>query len=109
MTPGKAEHAVESAREAGNGPTDGVPTDGVPTELGRLLEEALGCLEDMDLPGANAALRKAHAEAASPRNTAGPTGHAGADGGAVAGGRETEEEPEHRAGGSAPPPDLGEP
>lgn len=33
-------------------------------ELGRLFEEALRCLASTDLDGANAALKKAHAEAA---------------------------------------------
>lgn len=37
-----------------------------PTEIGRLFEEAIRCLKGMDFPGANAALRKAHAEAAKP-------------------------------------------
>ncbi len=33
-------------------------------KLGRLFEEALRCLASTDLDGANAALKKAHAEAA---------------------------------------------
>lgn len=37
-----------------------------PTELRRLLDEALRCLESTDLPGANAALKKAYVEATSP-------------------------------------------
>ena len=54
-----------------------------PTELDRLLEEAVRCIEALDLTGANAALRKAHAEAASPRDDA-DTGEE-----AVPGGRAT--------------------
>lgn len=46
--------------------------DGGATELGRLFEEAIRCLKSTDLPGANAALKKAHAEAAFGRNAAGP-------------------------------------
>ncbi len=38
---------------------------GGPTELNRLFEEAIRCLEGADLPGANAALKKAHAEVVS--------------------------------------------
>lgn len=39
-------------------------------ELGRLFEEALRCLASTDLDGANAALKKAHAEAALARGDA---------------------------------------
>ncbi len=46
-----------------------------PTELGRLFEEAIRCLKGMDFPGANAALKKAHAEAAKPK------GHDGSESG----------------------------
>ena len=45
-----------------------------PTELGRLLDEAIRCLESTDLPGANAALKRAYIEAAS-LGTAAPVGH----------------------------------
>lgn len=58
--------------------------DNDPVELGRLLEEAIRCLECTDLSGANAALKKAHAEVAS-------TGF-----GAAPGGRETVAEFEDR-------------
>ncbi len=47
---------------------------GGPSELGRLIDEALRCLESTDFSGANAALKKAHAEAASP-GIAAPAGH----------------------------------
>lgn len=40
---------------------------GCPAKLGLLIEEALKCLKSTDLPGANAALKKAHAEAALSR------------------------------------------
>lgn len=56
MIPGKDGHLPIPACE----------DDGGPTELGRLLEEALRCLESTDLYGANAAVKRAHAEAASP-------------------------------------------
>lgn len=39
-------------------------TDGGTAKLGRLFEEALRCLAGTDLEGANAALKKAHVEAA---------------------------------------------
>lgn len=53
-------------------------TDDGPAEMGRLFEEALRCLESTDLSGANAALKKAYAEAAFSRNAAEPTGYVGA-------------------------------
>ena len=40
--------------------------DNNPTELVRLLGNAIRCLDNTDLPGANAALKKALAGAASP-------------------------------------------
>ena len=49
-----------------------------PTEIGRLFEEAIRCLKGMDFPGANAALKKAHAEAAKPgRHDGGGSGRMG--------------------------------
>ncbi len=62
MTPDNDDHAPIYARDD---PT--VPTDSVPTLLVRHLEEALRCLEVTDLHGANAALKRACTEAASPR------------------------------------------
>ncbi len=43
-------------------PASGIDDGGA--KLGRLFEEALRCLASTDLDGANAALKKAHAEAA---------------------------------------------
>ena len=40
--------------------------DNGPMEISRIFEEAIRCLKDMDLAGANAALKKVHAEAAEP-------------------------------------------
>lgn len=70
MTPGKEEHAVKPARKSAE---PGVDND--PAELGRLLEEAIRCLDSTDLPGANAALKKAHAEAVSHGGRRGAGGH----------------------------------
>ena len=50
-------------------------------ELGRLFEEALRCLASTDLDGANAALEKAHAEAALSRGDAETPGFVGVDDG----------------------------
>jgi hypothetical protein len=55
MTPTRSGRKSKPAREGDDGPA----------ELFRLLGEARRCLEDTDLPGANAALRRANAEAAS--------------------------------------------
>jgi hypothetical protein len=73
MTPDKREHALKPARESFD----------VPTELGRLIDEALRCLEGTDLHGANAALAEACAEAASSSDAAGLPRHFGADDGPV--------------------------
>jgi len=50
-------------------------------ELGPLFEEALRCLASTDLDGANAALEKAHAEAALSRGDAETPGFVGVDDG----------------------------
>lgn len=42
-----------------------------PTKLSLLFEEAIRCLDGTDLPGANAALKRAYAEAAKPMGYAG--------------------------------------
>jgi hypothetical protein len=60
-----------------------VPTDSVTTELVRHLEEALRCLEVTDLRGANAALKRACTEAASPRKDVYLSRNLGADDGAA--------------------------
>jgi len=62
-------------------------------ELGRLFEEALRCLASTDLVGANAALKKAQAEAASSRDDGETPEFVGVDDGAA---YETENEPEDR-------------
>ena len=50
-------------------------------ELDRLLKQAIQCLESLDLRGANQALERASAEAASPRDvTTGSAGPAGSKG-----------------------------
>jgi hypothetical protein len=75
MTPDKREHALKPARVR--------ESFDVPTELGRLIDEALRCLEGTDLHGANAALAEACAEAASSSDAAGLPRHFGADNGPV--------------------------
>lgn len=64
---------MKPARDAGDGPANGVPG-----ALGRLLGEALRCLEDTNLDGANAALRKALA--ACTEGDAARVGHERGDG-----------------------------
>lgn len=46
--------------------------DNNPAELGLLLEEAIRCLDSTDFPGANAALKKVLAGAASHGSSAAP-------------------------------------
>jgi hypothetical protein len=87
MTSDKSEYARKRARESCE--SYNVTTDGVPTEMGRLIEEALRCLEGTDLRGANAALEKACTEAASPRKDAGLSINLGADDGAAQRNQET--------------------
>ena len=94
MTSDKSEYAMKRARESCE--SHNVTTDGVPTELGRLIEGALRCLEDTDLRGANAALEKACAEAASPRKDAGLSINLDADDGAAQRCEETRKESEDR-------------
>ena len=78
MTRDKGEHTMNPARAREN---FDVPTHRIRAELGRLIEEALRCLEDTDLHGASAAVEKACAEAASSCDAAGLPRHFVADDG----------------------------
>jgi hypothetical protein len=94
MTSDKGEYAMKRARESCE--SYNVTTDGAPTELGRLIEEAIRCLEGTDLRSANAALEKACTEAASPRKDAGLSINLGADDGAPRRSQETRKGSEDR-------------
>lgn len=91
MTLDKSEHTTNPARARG---IFSVPTESVPAELGRLIEEALRCLEGTDFHGASAALEKACTEAASSCDAAGLPRDFGADDGPAQGGDEARKEPE---------------
>jgi hypothetical protein len=93
MTRDKSEHTMNHARERENFE---VPTHSVRAELGRLIEEALRCLEGTDLHGASVALEKACVEAASSCDAAGLPRYVGVDAAAAYRSQETRKESEDR-------------
>ena len=78
MTLDKRKYVMKRTRER---ESVNVPTGSIPTELGRLIEEALQCLEGTDFHGASVALQKACGEAASSCDAAGLPRHFVADDG----------------------------